>query len=78
MIHQTIGVYPNGDYKMNGVPSEHLENHIEYNKLWRWGRALIVDGVVVYKGNVHEETLKMILDKIPTMYKPTKDTQPYH
>lgn len=44
MNHITIGVYANDDYKINIVKEEDLVNHIEYNKLFRYGRALFVDG----------------------------------
>lgn len=49
-VHITIGIYPNGDYKVNGVLPEHLQDHIEYNKIYRFGRALMVDGELVYGG----------------------------
>jgi hypothetical protein len=29
MIHTTIGLYKNGDYKINGVLPEHLKEHID-------------------------------------------------
>lgn len=58
-IHHTRGVYPNGDYKDNAVAAEDLEHHIEYNKMFRIGRALLVDGVVVYNGYVPEDILDM-------------------
>ena len=45
-IHHTRGVYANGEYKDNAVRAEDLESHIEYNKTFRFGRALLVDGVV--------------------------------
>lgn len=58
IIH-TRGVYPNGDYKDNGVLQEDLDNHIEYNKTFRFGRALFVDGKCVYEGiGVSEKLLK--------------------
>lgn len=50
MIHTTIGVYSDGSYKVKGVKSEDLASHIEYNKNFRFGRALIIDGEVVYNG----------------------------
>ena len=39
MIVTTIGVYPNSEYKINGVEEQDLKEHIKYNKLWRFGRA---------------------------------------
>lgn len=49
-IHTTIGIYPNGDYTVNGVYSKDLENHIEYNRKARPGRTLMVDGEIVLNG----------------------------
>lgn len=60
VIHTTIGLYPNGEFKMNGVKPEDLQGHIEYNKQWRWGRALFVDGICVFKGlGISEEQIKI-------------------
>ena len=57
--HLTLGVYTNGQYKYNVVRDEDLESHIEYNKTWRWGRLLYVDGERVYDGCLKEESLPM-------------------
>ena len=76
-IHTTVGVYPNGDMHFNGVPSENLEDHKAYNRFWRPGRALIIDGVVFYDGGCSQETLKEALAKIATVAPKTYDTQPY-
>lgn len=75
-IHTTIGVYPNGDCKVNGVDSEHLESHIQYNKDFRVGRALFVDGVCVYKGFVDESVLEAWKEKAKTITR-TRCTAPY-
>ena len=48
--HLTLGIYANGQYKYNVVRDEDLENHIEYNKTFRFGRLLYVDGIRVYDG----------------------------
>ncbi len=79
-IHTTVGLYPSGDWKKNGVLPEHLENHIQYNKEARPGRALIVDGKCVHKGigvpieeiTKHEKMFLEVKD-----YKMTKCTAPY-
>lgn len=42
IIHTTIGVYPSGDFKTNGVKHSNLEAHIEYNKINRWGRGCLL------------------------------------
>ena len=67
MNHVTIGVYKNGQYKVNIVREEHLENHIEYNKTMRFGRALFVDGKCVYKGYLTDEEVSIWTEKIATM-----------
>lgn len=80
-IHTTIGVYPNTDrglWKINGVDASRLEKHIQYNKEWRWGRALFVDGTCVYPGNVRREDIDRIeaeLKEKPIVIQ--KDTAPY-
>lgn len=56
--HLTIGVYPNGQWKYNIVSEEDLEGHIEYNKTWRFGRLLYVDGVRVYDGCIKKDALE--------------------
>ena len=63
MIVTTVGVYPNGSFKTNGVKQEHLKEHIEYNKLWRFGRALIVDGKIEYCGYWKQEELQAFIEK---------------
>ena len=65
-IHTTVGVYPNGDYKVNGVKPEDLANHIHFNKYWRVGRMLIVDGKIKYHGSIDQEKWK---DKIKEISK---------
>lgn len=76
-IHTTIGIYPDGSYKTNGVESKHLKDHIKYNKSCRPGRALMIDGVIVLEGyaqggQVDVELLERLKSK-----KVTKSTVPY-
>ena len=49
-LHRTVGIYPDGSYKVNTVTASHLPIHVDYNKTWRWGRALLVDDELVYAG----------------------------
>ena len=63
MIHTTIGIYANGDFKINGVSEDHLESHIEYNQKYRPGRALVVDGKIEYCGYLKESEILHILKK---------------
>ena len=74
-IHHTRGVYPNGDFRDNAVSAEHLEGHIEHNKTWRPGRALFVDGVLVYAGLVSKEILGKHTGVVNTY---TKASDRYH
>lgn len=57
-MHLTLGVYANGEYKFNVVRDEDLEYHIEYNKTFRFGRILYVDGKRVYDGCIKPEYLE--------------------
>lgn len=76
MIHTTVGIYPSGDRKVNGVPSETLAEHIRYNLVFRPGRAFFVDGVPIHRGTLNycqlEDARKLVAD-----IKITEDTQPY-
>lgn len=36
--HLTLGIYANGQCTHNIVKEEDLENHIRYNKIFRFGR----------------------------------------
>ena len=79
MIHTTIGLYPNGDFKINGVRPEDLKDHIEYNKQHRWGRALFVDGKCVHNGYLSDEEIKKFQDRInQENLKATKYSKLYH
>lgn len=74
-IHHTRGVYSNGEYKDNAVLHEHLPDHIQYNKDFRPGRALLVDGVVVHNGYLNDEQLAPHIG-VANIY--IKDSVPYH
>lgn len=77
-MHVTVGVYKNNDYKYNVVLDEHLESHIEYNKTWRWGRALFVDGKCVYQGYLSDEQVEDWTKKISEMeFDMSRPTIPY-
>lgn len=54
--HLTLGVYLSGDYTYNVVREEDLEEHIQFNKTYRPGRLLYVDGQRVYDGMVKDCT----------------------
>lgn len=65
--HVTIGVNSNDSYTVNIVRPEHLENHIEYNKIMRFGRALFVDGKCVYEGYLSDFKIGEWTEKISKM-----------
>ena len=69
MNHITIGVYKNGDYKVNVVREEHLESHIEYNKTMRFGRGLFVDGECLNQGYLDDNEVKEWTEKIKEISK---------
>jgi len=62
--HLTLGIYGNGQYKYNVVREEDLEHHIRYNKIWRFGRLLYVDGQRIYDGNSQTKAALDRYDKI--------------
>lgn len=53
--HVTVGVYSNGEFKVNIVRPEHLESHIQYNADFRPGRMLFVDGKYAVGGVLKKE-----------------------
>lgn len=55
--HLVLNVYSNGDYKYNVVRDEDLEDNIEHNKRWRFGRIIYVDGKRVYNGCIVDDAL---------------------
>lgn len=79
-IFSSVGVYPNGDYKVNGVSEANIMDHIEYNKKYRPGRALFIEGYCYNKGGLTEDEViewnKRIM-KNREAYWLDVDTQPY-
>ena len=59
MIHYTRGVYPNGEFKDNGVAESDLASHIWYNLTFRPGRAFFFNGFCLNRGiSVSDELIK--------------------
>lgn len=75
-IITTIGVYNNGDKVINGVRASHIEVHIDYNKKFRPGRALFVNGVCKHTGYLGKERCKELEIEFKDIKK-DKDTAPY-
>lgn len=83
-VHTTVGIYNTDTYwKTNGVLSFRLKDHIEYNLKLRGGRALVVDGAVVFDGYLNQERLDHLLVERIEQGKPLgefrhhRDTAPY-
>lgn len=76
VIHHTCGVYLNDSCKTNGVPSDNLQEHIDYNKFWRPGRALFVDGKCVFAGSLPPEQIARWEIKLKGVTA-NRDTRPY-
>ena len=78
-IHTTIGVYSNGDIKINGVDARNLQKHIDYNLNMRPGRAFFLDGICLNKGCLDDEQIAEYIRMFNSDSKfiQTKDSQPY-
>ena len=76
MIHHTAGYYGDGSRKTNGVKSENLAKHIQYNLIMRPGRAFFVDGICIHTGYLASERCKEIERELSGI-KANKDTAPY-
>ena len=59
MNHISVGVYSNGKYVVNIVKDEDLEWHIKYNKTFRFGRGLFIDGKCINQGYLSENKLEI-------------------
>ena len=57
MNHLVLNVYASGNYKYNVVRDCDLKDNIEFNKAWRFGRIIYVDGKRVYDGCIVEGAL---------------------
>ena len=74
MNHITVGVYMNGQYKINIVKDKDLKDHIEYNKKFR----LFVDGKCVNQGYLSGEQVRNWEKRISEMeFDTSKSTEPY-
>jgi len=79
MIHTTVGLYRDGSFKINGVKSERLASHIQYNLDNRPGRALFMDGICIHDGNLDVEKIVAFEEKLTSdmSYIRSEDTEPY-
>jgi len=63
-IVTTIGLYKDGSFVINGVDPEDLQVNINYNKAFRFGRALFVDGTCVHNGLIPIKQIEDFTEKI--------------
>jgi hypothetical protein len=70
--HISLAIYLNMDYVWNVVADEHLEEYISYNKTFRPGRLLYVDGKRIHNGCLYEHCLDKYDDFAKKMYAETK------
>jgi hypothetical protein len=77
MIHQTFGFYASGSWKRNGVASEDLLSHIEYNLKMRPGRAFFVDGECLNMGYLDEVEIAKAQEIIKAQQPINHCTAPY-
>ena len=76
-IYHTRGVYASLHHKDNGVKGVHLADHIKYNVVMRFGRALFIEGICFNQGYLSKEECETQAKKLVGV-KASKDTQPYH
>ena len=77
-MHVTLGAHMNGVYKVNIVRDEDLEYHIQYNKKFRFGRGLFLDGKCINQGYLSGEQVRNWEKRISEMeFDLTHDTRPY-
>ncbi|AWD93307.1 hypothetical protein AB9_143 [Acinetobacter phage vB_AbaM_B9] len=60
----SIRIYNSGSYVVNYVRPEDVSDHIEYNKIMRFGCALVVDGNIENEGYLNKERIEEIISKI--------------
>jgi hypothetical protein len=60
MDHQCVRVYNNGDRAVEPRPASRLSEWLEYNKGFRPGTALFVDGVCHQTGYLSEDRCRLI------------------
>lgn len=79
-LHKSLRIYPSGNVTYNTVLDEHLEGHIEYNRKFRFGCSLIVDGNLVVKCEIRNltELENEWLSKFDTLRFSDKCTAPYN
>lgn len=80
--HLSLRLYPNKDYVINVVSDANLASHVEYNKTYRFGCILYIDGVRKTNGCLKEDCLKEYDEYASNLLKTldidlTKETTPF-
>lgn len=60
----SVRIYNNGSYVVNNVRPDHIEDHINHNKLFRFGCALVVDGEIHNEGYLDVDRIMEIYRSI--------------
>lgn len=76
-IFTTVGIYPDGSLKWNGVPAKNLPDHILYNITNRGGRTFLVNGLVFNAGAYDQHELRNLYEIYSQRCAAKHDTQPY-
>lgn len=77
-LNTTVRLYSDGSYKVNGVKSIHLEGHIHYNKCYRPGCALFLNGDLIFRGSISNENIYNFQNNIlPNIPKAEEQTVPF-
>lgn len=63
-VNHSRRYYNNGEYTDNGVRKEHLADHIQYNKKYRPGTALFINGVCLNYGYLGQERCDKLAELI--------------
>lgn len=74
----SIRIYNSGSYVVNNVRPEDLKEHIEYNKIMRFGCALVVDGKIENEGYLDEKRIQDIVSIIDTSRYSSYTSYPYN
>ena len=76
-MHVTLGIYPNKQFKYNVVRDEDLENHIEFNLIFRPGRIFYVDGKRMNNGMIREDKLPEYDEIASDFFSCIKENKPF-
>ncbi len=76
-MHKSLRIYNNGDMVRQLINPEDIKNHIEYNRVYRPGCMLIIDGAVTQSGYISKEREAEYIQKFDTLEFPKEAILPY-